>query len=73
MKIFLLRIVQRVPYYDCYDGKVIRAKDSIQARKIANEEYADEGKIWEDSSLVSRTRIKEAGLPQVIMTDFHAG
>ncbi len=33
--------------YDQYDSKVVIAEDKARARKLANVEYGDEGKIWE--------------------------
>jgi len=55
MKVFLL---ERANFsYDEIFRKVIVANNEQRARKIANLETADEGKIWEDSAEVSCTII----------------
>ena len=60
-------------YYDSYYGKVIRAKSEKSARKLANENTGDEGKIWEDTNKVSCKIITVNGDEEIILIDFLAG
>ena len=60
--------------YDCNDGFVIRAKSEKQARKLASEDFADEGKdCWLYSDKSSCEKIKSTGENEIILKDFHAG
>lgn len=45
--------------YDEYEEKIVYAKTSSQARKIANEVVGDEGEIWTNIKLVSCKRIEK--------------
>jgi len=60
-------------HHDEFWGKVIRAKNVKEARRIANVRVADEGEIWENPKLTSCKIIKTEGKSEVILNDFHAG
>ncbi len=72
MKLFLLTNLQGHDW-DTNQGFVIRAGDDQIARAMANEESADEGKIWGDPLKASCVEIPIEGVPQIILTDFSAG
>lgn len=40
-----------------YIGKVVLASDEIRARQLANEDTADEGKVWESREKVDCRRV----------------
>lgn len=74
MALWLLKVVDPYsPAYDVYSEKLIRAKRSVEARKMANEKTGDEGKIWEDVVKVSSKKIKEVGQDEIIIENFDAG
>ena len=58
--------------YDEYHEKVIRAGTESEARRIANDNVGDEGKIW-DSLAVDAEIVDPFGKPGEILGDFHAG
>ena len=48
-------------------GLVIRARNSKEARKLANTNHANEGEIWTDCSRTSCNRIKEDNDSKIIL------
>ena len=73
MKLFLLETTSEQIIWDAYDKKFIRAKNEKEARRIANEQVGDEGKIWEDSDQVSCETITVNGESGIIVTDYCRG
>ena len=84
MKLFLLERKDKKGGYDEYYGFVIAAKDSKSARKIAQENGADETRIsyeekkpfWTEAKKVSCKMIagqSTFGKEQVVLSDFMAG
>lgn len=76
MKIYLLKRNDYV-CYDEYKGFVIAAKNPEAAIKIANDNAADEGKLWGDVAKVSVSVIgtadKSITEPYILLADFRAG
>jgi len=70
MKLFLLK--RNFPVrYDENDGFVIRAENEFDARCIANENHADEGRIWDCEASVSCQEININGNKGIILADFY--
>ena len=60
--------------YDCYFGHVIEAQDEDQARQLAAEVAADEGKEgWLSPAITSCEELRVTGTAHIILSDFHAG
>lgn len=59
--------------YEEYSDKVVRATSELEARKIANEEVGEEGKIWEDPTFVRCDEIDPNGPSKELLARFHAG
>lgn len=72
MFLYLLESKRSVPL-DAYESFLIRARDSKEARRIANIKHADEGHIWEDPKLSSCRKISDRGKPGIIISSFNAG
>jgi len=53
--------------YDENIGLIVRAKNSSEARKLANSCCEDEGLIWTDRALTSCNRLKEDGDSEIIL------
>lgn len=58
--------------YEPYDSKVVRAEKS-ESRKLANEQYGDEGKVWEDPQHVDCEVLACSGDSVVVLSSFNAG
>ena len=92
MKIWLLRPVAGLSkdespweprYYDTVDGFVVRAKDELAARHIADENAGNENRggrygdsilvqhPWLDAHYSTCEEIKQNGVAGLIMHDFH--
>lgn len=77
MNIYLLKRDNKVGY-DEYDGFVIAANTEDEARQMAAEEAADEGKnIWlspvSDDVRVVKIGINDYPNPEIILDSFNAG
>lgn len=72
MRLWLLSRLHCIDY-DEYDAKIIRAETAAQARKIANENCASEGKIWTDVSEVKCVGLSHTGPAEEILGAFRAG
>lgn len=76
MKLFKLYCVES-PGWDCNHGFVIRAKDELAARELAQNQISDEKdeskEFWLDSNFSSCEEIKINGDPEIILNDFNAG
>ena len=59
--------------YDVYNGHVIRAKTEYDARQMANQKAADEGRIWHSSALATCTELAANGPEGIQLSDFNAG
>jgi hypothetical protein len=77
MKLWLLSNTDdKGAVYDAYNGFVIAANSEAVAREIANENAADEGRIWENPKLSSCELIGNSignRSDGIILSDFHAG
>jgi hypothetical protein len=76
MKIWLLkRINWRESAYDCCNGFVIDAESSLEARKMANAQSADEGNIWEDEDKCTCECIGESSFEKAytVLINFRHG
>lgn len=74
MKIYLLkRVNEDKIYYDEYISKVVSAKNEEEARSIANQETADEGKIWNNPKKVDCRQITSKEPKGIILSSFRAG
>jgi len=73
MKQFYLLSVKGYVGYDSYDSKVVRAENESEARKLANEQYGDEGKVREDPQHVDCEVLACSGDSVVILSSFNAG
>ena len=57
--------------YDEAIGFVVRAFDEEEARELAAQQHASEGRaVWLDPYYVSCRELKCEGVPQVILRDF---
>ncbi len=72
MKIYLLKAVNRVGY-DEYDGFVVAAENETEARQIANDNSADDCRIWNDPLKVRCERLKHTLAKGLILGSFNAG
>lgn len=72
MNIYLLTVKGSIDY-DSYDAKVVRASSESAARKHANLEPGDEGKIWEDANHVDCQVLTNHGPAGVILGSYNAG
>lgn len=59
--------------YDSFSSKVVRAKNEIRAREIANQIVGDEGSIWKDVNKVSCEWLDCKDKEEVICADYHSG
>lgn len=60
--------------YDCNNGFIIEAETEQQAREIAADAHADEGRdAWLNSKWSFCDELKPDGEPGIWMRDFHAG
>ena len=59
--------------HDECDSKLIRARTQKQARRIANVEAGDEGKIWENKERVKCIVVTNEGAVGEIIASFNAG
>jgi hypothetical protein len=59
--------------YDEYDAKIIRAKTENEARYIANETTGDEGRIWDNATLVKCENIDSDGDACELLGSYNAG
>ncbi len=59
--------------YDAYRAKVIRSPGEMEARRFANENCGDEGRIWENPNLVSCKVLESIGPVEEILTDYKNG
>lgn len=57
MKLYFLSVIKLLDGYGYYDTKVVIAKNETETRKLSNRYVGEEGKIWEDKSLVACERI----------------
>lgn len=73
-KLFLLKVLEAYDGgYDSYDGKVIRASNEVEARRMANQHIGDESDIWEDATKVTCIELTPEGDATVILESFNAG
>ncbi len=72
MALYLLERKPKLVGYDEFDAKLIRARSEIQARKIANENTGDEGKVWHQKG-IKCTRVFVSGKEKEIIASFNAG
>ena len=75
MHIYHLVNHTNVPY-DSYDAFVIIATSEEKARAIANEESADEGRLWGERELASCTvigRARSGASEGIVVGSFNAG
>lgn len=71
---WLLTRLDDIVIYDNNEGFVIEAASEQEARQIAADNAADEGRMtWLSSSKSSCKPIVPSKTPQVILRDFHAG
>ena len=73
MKLWLLTLDDKLGGWDRNCGFVIRAETAYDARRIANENKADEGPVWMDPTAVTCEELTAEGEPGVVLADFHAG
>lgn len=77
MKLFLLKPIDegdKIFWYDCNHGFVIRAESEGEAREIASKNHADEGsEVWLNTERVSCEKITNEGEPGIVLCDFVAG
>jgi len=61
------------PYYDTFDGHVVRARSVGEAREMCP--YGDEGPIWRDSQKTSCEVLADGvdGKVTVILSSYNAG
>jgi len=74
--IYLLSQDARLPGYEQYDAFVIVASSEEEARRLANGRAADEGKIWDDLSIVSCVRLgcaSETAPQGIVLGSYNAG
>jgi hypothetical protein len=76
MKLFKLYCVDN-PGWDCNHGFVIRAKDEISARNLAQTHIADERSeskdFWLGAKFSTCEEITVKGESEIILNDFNAG
>ncbi len=74
MKLFLLKRLDDVQY-DEYRNCVVRASSHKTARKIAFKNLCGDepNELWLNHKKTSCKEIKQTGLPEIILTDYHAG
>jgi len=70
--IFLLTRADRVRF-DEFIAKVVRASNEDEARRIANHTVGDEGRSWDDQTIVKCELVTEDGPPKEILGSFNAG
>lgn len=71
MKIWILRRKDQIGY-DEYDGKVVVAEDEWRARDIANRRVGDEGRIWDDPTIVICDEV-DNDIEGIVLASFCAG
>ena len=76
MKLFKLYCVEG-PGWDCNHGFVVRAKDELAARTLAQSQLADEygesKEFWLDPKFSTCEVITTKGAAEIILNDFNAG
>lgn len=71
MNVYLLQRNSLVKH-DENRAMVVVAEIPKQARGLANSQAGDEGKIWEDTSLVSCRKVT-TGRARIVLIDYKAG
>ena len=65
MKLWIIK--NKAPYWGQMIGMVVRAASEEAARTIANSKSYGEGKIWNDSNLVSCEELTTTGEEEIIL------
>ncbi len=71
LKVYLLQRIGDINY-DEFESKVIVAPNPEEARRLANIKTGDEGKIWNDPSMVACTEVN-LNVPSIVCETFNAG
>lgn len=74
MNLYILTRNIDIVGYDEYDGKVVAAPTEEDARRIANWDTGDEGRIWADCDAVICRKVDLKNESQgVLLASFNAG